>query len=81
MLAALETEDGAWSDAQRCIGHTIHPDREIGDRKYHRLFTVPLLAEEDRQKKIEEVSTMLQARLRDFQERLNKLESDLTDLP
>lgn len=81
MLAALETEDGAWSDAQRCIGHAMHPDREIGDRKYHRLFTVPLLAEEDRQKKWEEVSETLKDHLREFQNKLEELEATLINLP
>lgn len=77
ILAGLETEDGIWSEAQKTIGRAAHPNREIKDRKYHRLFTVPLLTEEERQKKLDEVSETLETHLMEFKTKLEALESDM----
>ena len=81
MLAGLETDNGIWSEAQMQIGHAVHPNREIKDRRFHRLFTVQLLKEEDRQKKWEEVSETLKDHLREFQNKLEELEATLINLP
>ena len=81
MLAGLETDNGIWSEAQMQVGHAVHPNREIKDRRFHRLFTVQLLKEEDRQKKWEEVSETLKDHLREFQNKLEELEATLINLP
>ena len=80
-LAGLETESGNWSDAQKQIACAVEHRSEIRDRKYHRLFTVVLLEEEDRRKTIEEVSETLKDRLQDFLGKLSRLEIQLIGMP